>query len=414
MSRLTPRVLFMLVALHAPLVAAREPVTLDQARARALAAHPGLQAAELRVAAAEGAVAQAGRPPNPDLELEGENLGGDLPTTGAAELTLSLGQTLETGGKRRLRVAEAQAARAVRAAEVEVVRRELLFRVDQAFIAVLTAQERLVIAEEAAATAAEVAATVAAMVEAGEVSPIEATRAQAETAVAAAAATRVRSLLEAAGARLAALWAGSEQPGAAADLARVVELPAGWRERADPSALPELGRLTAESELGAAAAERLRRQAVPDLELGAGYRRLRETGDDTFVVSVGLSLPLFDRSLGAAAEAEALAAASLKDREAESAEAAAELRAARAELEQAGLEVGLVVDEVLPAAREVYQAVREGYALGEFRLLDLLEARRALAEARTRQVEALERQALARARLLRFLTPPALSAGGTP
>lgn len=400
-----------LVLAGMPVLAGGETLTLETARQRALATWPGLAAAGLRLEAAAAEVGQAGRRPNPTMALEGENLGGDLPASAVAELTATLSQSLELGGRRRLRVAHAEAGRGLAGVELELARRRLLADVDRTFVRLLGAQERLVVAREDAVAAAELAATVAELVRAGEVSPIEADRTAVEAALAGSAVTESVAAVATASARLAGFWGGGEVA-ADGDLASVLALAPDWRQRVDPAILPETRRLEAEGQVESAAAERLRGAARPDLELGVGYRRLSETGDDTFVVGLGLALPFFDRQRDAVAAAELRAAAAARDREATLASAAAELTAAVVELEQAEVAAELAAGTAQPKAREVLTAITDGYVLGEFRLVDVLEARRALAGARRALVAALERQALARAEIARFLPEAMATPGG--
>ena len=72
---------------------------------------PRLVVGEAETRAAEGRALQARARPNPTLELQVENVGGDGPYRDfqSAETTLSVGQALELGGKRGARIATAQA-----------------------------------------------------------------------------------------------------------------------------------------------------------------------------------------------------------------------------------------------------------------------------------------------------------------
>jgi cobalt-zinc-cadmium efflux system outer membrane protein len=378
-------------------------LSLAEARDLVLRLNPGLEAASLRLEAADGAIRQAGRLPNPSLEIEAENLGGDLPTTGEAETTVVVEQTIELAGKRRLRVAEARADRTLAAMDGEAARRDLLHRLDRAFITLVAARDRLGIAADARVTATEVEEAVSYLVEAGKVSPIELPRAESEVALAEAELARAEAGMRSAAALLAGLWNGVDLPRATGELATVIELPGGWQRALDPAALPHVRRWDALAERDEAVAARERAQAAPDLDLAAGYRRSADTGEETFIVAVGLNLPLWDRGRDAATAARALASAARHEGEVMRGELAAQLRAAAMELELAEREVSLVANEVVPRAREVFDAVTAGYALGELPLLDVLEARRSLFSARLRLVEALEHQALARADILHFL-----------
>ena len=60
-------------------------------------------------------------------------------------------------------------------------------------------------------------------------------------------------------------------------------------------------------------------------------------------------------------------------------------------LSSAGDDVATLRTRVVPAARSVFEAVREGYQLGRFGLMDVLDAQRTLSEANGRALEALSR-----------------------
>jgi cobalt-zinc-cadmium efflux system outer membrane protein len=58
-------------------------------------------------------------------------------------------------------------------------------------------------------------------------------------------------------------------------------------------------------------------------------------------------------------------------------------------LVSAANEVSTLHNEVLPAAQEAFQATEEGYRLGKFGLLDVLDVQRTFFETRGRYLEAL-------------------------
>src|SRR5688572_25323299 len=85
-------------------------LTLDDVRARALAASPELESGASEVRARAAHARQAGLPPNPELRTDVENVGGtgDREAFEETETTVRLSQRFELGGKRgkRRRVAE--------------------------------------------------------------------------------------------------------------------------------------------------------------------------------------------------------------------------------------------------------------------------------------------------------------------
>ena len=139
------------------------------------------------------------------------------------------------------------------------------------------------------------------------------------------------------------------------------------------------------------------RQAVPDLTVSAGVRRLQGDGATAVVAGVSVPLPLFNRNRGAtdAARAE-LAANEARLRQAEF-DASADLRAAQSQARNAATRAEAAAAGEAAAA-EGYRLARLGYEAGRLPLLELSSARRALAAARVRTLDA----RLARVRAAHF------------
>lgn len=401
---------FLLLAAGAPWWAPRAsdaqgapPLVLEAARERALRDNPLLKAAAAQLLASDGAVKQAGALSNPQLEAQAEDFGGDLPRWGQSQTTYSVTQALEPWGQRSLRTGAARGTRDATAQEVQMRTLDLLAEVDRRFTLVLGAQERVAIAQENLATAREVTETVAALVKAGEVSPIEENRAGSDESLSYLGLQSAKRELELSRIALAQLW-GLDQPDfgpAEGALDKAVAFPPET-DLASLDALPDVLRMTAETrglEAGLALAKRSR---WPSLALNAGWRRYAETGMHGYVAGVAFSVPLFDRNAGAIREASFKLERGKWEREAERLRIRGAYRAARASLSSAAEEAATVRDQVLPRARQVYEAMNEGYRRGQFRLLDLLEARRSLAAARLSTVDALVRLGLAQADLGRF------------
>ncbi len=388
---------------------ADEELTLEEARARALASGPELQAAAAHLAAVDGSLRQAQALPNPDLSFEVEDFGGNLPTDAPSQRTLSIGQRVEWFGKRSARVEAARLEREVAAFDLARRRRDVEHEVERRFAALLGAQERLAIAEESTTTAREVRTAVAALVSAGEVSPIEETRALGDEALAGidrdAAA---RDVAEAARA-LSQLWgdATASTPRASGPLAHAAPLPERGLVPALLARLPDLEKWDAETARLQALETLARREVLPDLTLSAGARSFSGTGQRTWVAGISLPVPLLTTYSGARSEAAARLEQARQERRADEARLRAAWITAEEALRQASSEVRILDESVLPNARLVYDALGEGYRRGKFRLLDLLEARKNLASVRLRAIDARTRLILALADVRR-LTPDEL------
>jgi cobalt-zinc-cadmium efflux system outer membrane protein len=179
--------------------------------------------------------------------------------------------------------------------------------------------------------------------------------------------------------------------------------------------LPDLGRWRAETARLESELRLKRRSRWPDLDVGVGWRRYEATGEYAFVAGLGLTLPVFDRLAGAVAESSALLDHGRLEQRAEELRLESALRASLEGVATMRAEVRTLKEELLPRARQSYDALNEGYRRGKFSLLDLLEARRGLAAAQLRCVDALVRLNAAKVDLDRLLAGSATTdIGDTP
>lgn len=364
-------------------------LTLTDALELAMRGNPELASAEREILAREGRIVQTRVLPNPELSAEVENFGGDEAVTGGKQSTLQVGQRLEIGGERRARMQSADGARDVARWQYESKRVEVLTRVRQSFLDVLAGQRRLELADESVTVAEEVARTVAARVEAGKVSPIEQTRAEVALAAERIDRDRAHGELASARTRLAAMW-GSNSPGfdsVAGDLAAVPVIPSFDSLIEQVGTNPELaGWMSAIVEReGDVRLERAR--AIPDVTLAGGIRRF-EDGGDAYIATATIPLPLFDRNTGAQQEARERLAGAREDQRAAGVQIRQRLAETYEVLMRADSEVRNIRDEMVPGAESVFAAVSEGYRLGKFGYIEVLDARRTLAAARAQLVRA--------------------------
>lgn len=363
------------------------PYSVLLAQSRASAPRP--MQAQAEISEAEGRARQATALPNPTLAYEVENFSGTGPFSGraAAESTVSVEQLIELGGKRGARVSAARAQ--VEAARTGALRSNADFAFDlaQAYAAAEAADRREQLAEEALGIAEDDSRIAAALMRAGKEADVRGVQARAAVQAARAGLAEARALRAQAFASLSAL-AGS--PVIFTSISSGLLVHANRAEAApeiDPLKSP--GYLAAEAGREAAArAVRVERlKAVPDVTVSVGARRFEADGASAVVAGVALPFPVFDRNRGniAAARAgltgaEAKLNAARLDAIAEAASARARLSAAQARVEAA--------TEGEAAAGEAARLARVGYEAGKLQLLELLNARRALAEARAQTLDA--------------------------
>lgn len=378
---------------EAPLV--EEPtgsISLREALVLALAKNPDLAAFSWEVRAREARMLQAGLLPNPDLSVLAEDVGGsgDFRGVQQTQTTITLSQLIELGGKRSARRQATSLARDLAGWDYEVKRIEILTQVSQAFNETLAAQQRLILAEELVGLAEEVTRSVSERVKAGKVSPIEETKANIALSSVQIDRERARLALEAARKRLAATWgsATARFDRVEGDLDQVAPLPRLERLTERLAQNPVLARWAAEMAQRQALVRVERANAIPDITISGGYRRLNETDDNTVVIGVSIPLPLFNRNQGSIVEARHRLAKAEAERRAAEVRVTSTLSDAYKALATAHAEaVGLRVN-VIPAAQSAFEGINEGYRMGKFGYLDVLDAQRTLFDARARYLQA--------------------------
>jgi cobalt-zinc-cadmium efflux system outer membrane protein len=363
-------------------------ITLGDAVSLALLQSPDLAAFDWGRRAAEARQVQAGRRPNPVASMTLEDVGGTHRAADPAaaiqpQATIQLSHLVELGGKRAARQALAAREQTLADIDYEAARLDVLSRVTTAFHAVLAGQDAVTHTTASLDLARQVRQTVAERVAAGVVSPIEETRADILLALAQVEVDRARRTLDARRRQLSALW-GHATPAfgrATGDLAALPALPALETLSTALAETPDVARWTAEVEARQAALEVARSAAAPDLTASAGYRRFTSIGSQTLVVGVSVSLPWFNRNRDGIRAADANVSRARAEANAAALHLQSRLAEAYRALASAGDDVQALRARIVPGAQSVFEAVREGYQLGRFGLMDVLDAQRTLATA---------------------------------
>lgn len=385
-------------------------VTLRQALALALMRNPELRAFSWEVRAREAATLQAGLLHNPTIGADLQDLGVSASPDSIPQRqgTLQLSQIIELGGKRAKRRETAALSRDLAGWDYETKRIDLFTQVSQAFTDLLRAQQQRALTEETIRLAEETARVVSERVKAGKVSPIEEIRANVVLASAGIERDRAGKELEAARKRLAATW-GSATPQfdkAEGTLGAVSPIPSPAQLTGRLSRNPELARWVTEIAQRRAVIDLERSRAIPDLTMMGGFRRYETTGDNVFVVGLSVPLPIFNRNQGGIQEARNRLSKGEEERRVAEVRVSAALSEAYRALSTAHAEATSLEEKVLPGAAQAFEAVNEGYRLGKFGLLDVLDAQRTLFGSRAQHLRALADYHQAAAEVERLIGEP--------
>ncbi len=382
-----------------PLIAPPYAALFQQAQGIA----PRLAESQANVRAAEGRALQAGVRPNPTAGLEFENIGASRDAAGfdALQVTLSVGQPIELGGKRSARVAAGQAGIDAATARNRQAVVDYGYELALAYAGAEAAQARVVLFEEALAAAQEDVRAARALVDAGREADLRAVQAEAAATTAQADLETARADAQTAFAQLSSLAGVSTPYGGVAEtlLPLSANLPAPSQE--PPVVSPAVVAAEAEREAALRRIEVERTRAVPDITPSLGVRRLTGIDETVLVAGLSVTLRLFDRNQGNIAAATA---------ELEGADA--RLTAARLEalngwrssvaLARAASARLAASSQAQMASDEAYRLARVGYEAGRTPLVEVLLSRRNLTLAQAAALDARLARIRAEAQLARL------------
>ncbi|MDR3509775.1 MAG: TolC family protein, partial [Caulobacteraceae bacterium] len=349
---------------------------------------PRLAESRSEVDQAQGLAQQAAARPNPSVSVLVENFGGPRPYDQlGGQTTFQIDQPFELGGKRAARIAAGRAGVDAARARFTLSVADFAFDLASAYAEAEAAERRLDLAQVMLGLAEDDARVAGALVKAGKEADLRAVQAMTAVQAARAGMEAARSAKEAAFGRLTAL-AGASAP--------LTAIPVSLLAHADRPETPPVPEPMASPAYRAAEAARAaaartvqaeRARAAPDVTVSVGVRRLGGEGATAVVGGLSVPFPIFDRNRGdiaaaraALAGAEARLNAARLDAETESRSSVARARAALARIAAAREGEGV--------AEEAYRLSRIGYEGGKLPLIELLNARRALAEARAQTLDA--------------------------
>lgn len=378
----------------APLhVNAEQPVDTTGVVTRAMAIDLALRSnseiamAVHEVEASEGALRQAGVIPNPVLSTQVE----DTRYRDTRTTTVQINQPLELGGKRSARIAAADRAHDLAIAEWEAKRADIRATVTAAFYDVLSAQERLRLAQASAELAKRATTAASKRVMAGKVSPLEETRARVAQSGVQIELAQAQSELATARSRLAATWGARQARFERVD-GSVNDVPVvpDWdvlAARLEQS--PNLARARIEVDRRRALTRVERSRQIPDITVSVGAMRDEQLGRNQAIVGVSIPLPLFDRNQGNLQEAISRSYKAEDELVVTEVRLKSDVAQLYESLRTARQQAELYQKEILPGAQSAYDAATTGFEFGKFGFLDVLDAQRTLFQATAQYLRAL-------------------------
>lgn len=368
-------------------------LSLEQALLLALKKNPELAVLFQEIQAKDALKLQSVLRPNPELSLEMENFLGTEELSGVKglETTLKYSQLFERGEKRFKRAHVAALNKELAQWDYKGKQRDVIAEVKEAFVDVLVEQERLSLLLEITETTRQVYDAVSARVKAGKVPPIEETKAKIALTSNEVELKKAEEKLKGLKKRLSATWGSTETlfQGVTGNLHEIPPLDDLQKLTLNSSQNPDSARWETEFKQRASQLMLEETKKVPDFTFSAGLRHFKETDDKAFLVEFSMPLLLYDKNPGGILEAKTLSLKAQYEKKAAETKIYAQLSETYQEATAAHKEILALKDQVLPLSTSVFKAISEGYRLGKFGYLDVLDAQRTLFEMKLKFLEAL-------------------------
>ena len=377
--------------------------------------NPQVEAARNAYEAARAQAQQAGALPDPELELEFE----EVPELGSlgeyGERTIELSQRVELPLKwwHRLQAGR-QHAEATRLAVFEMTKIDITLQAKQAYNQIALQKSLLQHAQQDLDLAQNILRQADIRFEAGDVPQLDVMRASVEVGRATNRLTAAKNDLSVAKTALNALLARPLQtPFTIADSlvyqpfeTHLDQLTAAALKQRPDLAGTELQLQALQSQQAAATAA-----YWPDLNVGLGRQRRHEAGgheDNSWQVHFGLEVPLwaFSRQRGERAAAKAEVAKVAAERDAVRYQVLLETEQAYLDLNTAEEQVALFRGQILPEAERAFEVAGRSYDEGKLTYLELLETQRTYIETQIEYAQALFEYRTATAALERAIAGP--------
>lgn len=357
------------------------------ARALARPEAQALDAAEQREAEAKALAVP--RFDNPELTASRERVSGASGTE--TEWQLGVTQTIGLNGARASARRAAQAEAQAVGADIARRREQRIAEVRRAYAECRAAEERQTVLAEHAGRLRRVERSISLRQRAGDASGYDLRRIRVESRSIEARQALANGELQASCTSLARLTGEPDARASGPLLPEPSAAGAATPNRADIAARMH------RAEAAEAAASAARRRQIPDVALGAGYKRIEEAGASASgpALSLGVRLPIFSSGAAERRAAEARAQAVQAELALARANVAAERTAAamRAEAAREAAEIALRTAE---DARRIAEIADAAYQGGEMGITELVDGYRASSEAQLAAIDHAERARIAR------------------
>lgn len=357
---------------------------LSELTALGLERNPRLAQARFAIDTASGRALQAGLYPNPTVAVTGDELGDRQGPAGiitAPQVT----QEIVTGGK--LKLSRAAATKEVDQATLALMaqRYALLANIRSAYFDAVTTQRRAEILSEVVKLAEQSVELTRKLLAAKQAARLDLVQLEVDLERLRADEAATRRELPAAYKRLSAVAGVSQLPVAAVTGTLEIPLPPYELERLHPYVLavhPEVKSAVAGVERAQLLLRRAEAEPIPNVTVSTGYVRQNQNRSNDWMLGVSMPVPVWNRNQGNILSARGQLGEAIQEVGRVENELVERLSTAARDFAAARERAERYRTSILPKAQETYELAVEAYKGGQFEYLRVLQAQRALFEAR--------------------------------
>jgi len=352
-------------------------LSLAEAIDRTLKHHPDIQAYPYYLRQAEGRAVQAEVRPSPILDVSMENVfgSGSYSGTDGAEYNLGLSQVIEMGGKRKQRLAFANASNEVTQAEYELTRLDVLAETSKRFYQTLHTQALISWAENKQRVESQALKAIKRRAQSGAVMQADVSNLKLHLARTTQQLANLKNLWQLQKLWLSAMWLDESDFNAVSG--SLAQLPSTQSYEAlvtQIASFPDYIVHFSQQRLADQQVALSKANGRANLELGIGVRQFSESGDSAFMLSASMPLQFSNPNRGRIAETLANAELSSKKLDWNKQALRLSLKQLWLKLEATNALVADISDSTLPLAKSFQRQAKKAYQKGQFSVLQLLDA----------------------------------------
>jgi len=369
-------------------------ITLEEALSIAMKNNLQLQSTQDQVDAAAGALRQSKLYPNPVLELLAEEVPTNEIGLNQSQNLVGITQPIITAGKRKLGIKLSEQSKEKSEFERDSVTLQVMTDAKKAFYKVVADQESVAVAGQIESIAKGIYESEQMRFEAGEVALTNVLRAEVELSQARNAVSLAEGNLQTSLAELQTVM-GIPEESIAGVTGKLLTTPPDVSFNDLKLTMQVNQPLIKASRKGVEMAESQlmleKRQAIPDINVSAGYKRLTQENADTVQMGIEIPTPFFNRNQGNIQKGKALSRKAKNENQSVYNDLQLQLKRDVDSYHAERRRVAEFRENIIPKAESALQLIETGYKEGELSYIDLLDAQRTWAETKVAYIESLKK-----------------------